>query len=469
MSFDAFGDDVLLEILFFCDISTVLAVSAARIHSHRINKSLRRLALWKQLWLSLVLDPRFRDTLELPPPDREKFECLSTEALIAIVKNAVAGPGSLWEESSYVTMTSFQIPLDYMEDSPECHLLLGARYFLLHSRTQHTLCIYDVWSARHVWECPVQGRTLFQVDLVPGGAIARIFFVQTVDHFNTYMLHVEEVNLTTGESHEVFNFSIDRIVLGITLRPCAIVGDFLLATLLLSSSVFVLINWRASTFVSFNGLSHVRLIPGYILSTHEVTFPPSARGHILAATALEVFSDRWQPLTGDGTGLAAQVKAGSVSITFNSSNITTWKGLEYSGRPIRSEMVSVARNALHAGAYDISLSGLQFLEPPPPPRRVTLMERIGNRILSMAGTARRGKACPVLTQVTLAPAQAVLCYRFTPAVSAAGEACSLRLVSIRHVSHPSQAHCVRAIVGPSHSNSITVVYRERKRTVADAS
>ncbi|KAF7353431.1 hypothetical protein MSAN_01532300 [Mycena sanguinolenta] len=261
MPFEALGEDVLLNIFCFCDISTVLAVSA-------INKGLRRIALSKQLWLSLVLDPRFRDALDLPPPDREKLECLSTEELIAVVKNAVAGPGSLCDSehdvSCSATLTSIRIPLNDMEDRFGTRLLPGARYILLRSMTQNRLCIYDISNARRVWERLVQARTTCEVDLVPGGAIARVFFVQKVDHPNTYTLHVEEVDLTTGASHEVFDFSLDSIVSGVT--PWTIMGDFLLATVLYSrfiDAVLVLINWRASTFVSLgrNGLYHATISP----------------------------------------------------------------------------------------------------------------------------------------------------------------------------------------------------------------
>ncbi|KAF7353411.1 hypothetical protein MSAN_01530200 [Mycena sanguinolenta] len=454
MPFDAFGEDVLLEILFFCDICTVLAVSA-------INKASHRIALSKQLWLSLVLDTRLREALELPPPNREKLECLSTEELIAVVKNAVAGPGSLWDsahdESSSVTMTNVQIPMDDMERRPEARLLPGARYLLLHSTstTRQRLYMYDIWSARRVWERLVQARTICKVDLVPGGTIALVFFVQTVDHSNTYTLHVEEVDLATGASHELFNFTLDSIVFGVT--PCAIVGDILLVTVQHSrfmNAMFVVINWRASTFVSFdrNGLSYVQLIPGYILSTYRETSPP--RGQILAATALEVFSDRWQLLTDDAAGLAALLEAGFPStITIKSLNITMQESLEYSGRPI--ELIYVTPDPLCAGAYNIYVYGLQFLERPHRP--VTLIERIGKRISTMAGIARQGEARSVLVQ-------AVLCYQFTPAMSAAGKGCSLRLISARRVSNRAQADCPRAMISLSQGNSINVVYRERKRT-----
>ncbi|KAF7353390.1 hypothetical protein MSAN_01527800 [Mycena sanguinolenta] len=251
MPFETLEEDVLLEILLFSDISTVLAVSA-------INKALRRIALSKQLWLSLILDIRFREALELPPPNHERLECLSAEELINVVKNAVAGPGPLWDstydECSSVDMTSFQIPLDDMDDRPEARILPGARYLLLNSTstTQQTLYIYDVWSACRVWYRLMQRCKMCEVDMVPGGAIARVFFVQKGNHTNSFTLHVEEVDLITGTSRELFNFSfdsirLDSIVFGVL--PCSIGGDFLLASVVHWHSPVVLINWRASTFV----------------------------------------------------------------------------------------------------------------------------------------------------------------------------------------------------------------------------
>ncbi|KAF7353561.1 hypothetical protein MSAN_01546300 [Mycena sanguinolenta] len=468
MPFDAFGEDVLLEILFFCDISTVLAVSAVSgpTLTIEINKTLRRIAMSKQLWLSQVLDTRFREALELPPPSREKLECLSTEELIAV-------------NLSSVTMTNVRIPLDDMERRPEARLLPGARYILLHnaSVTQQTLCIYDIWSARRVWERPVQVHTMCQVDLVPGGTIARICLAQPGDipTTQTVRVHIEEVQLTTAFAtldHYVLSWA--TFSLGTVPHPHSYFNDTL-----------VLINWRASIYVSLGRVARcpvtippphrnlevirlqVRLIPGYILSTHQVHSPPPARGHILAATALKASSDRWQSLADEGAGLAARLGAGSAAtMTINNVNITTQERLEYNGRPMMFESVSVTPDALYVGAYDISVFAPQFLEPPPPPRSVTLMERIGNIISNMAGTARRGKARPVLTQAMSAPAQAVLRYRFTPAVPAAGEACSLRLVSARRVSDRAQANCPRAIISFSQGNSINVVYRERKITTA---
>ncbi|KAF7328628.1 hypothetical protein MSAN_02474800 [Mycena sanguinolenta] len=451
MPFEGLGEDVLLEVLLFCDISTVLGVSA-------INKGLRCIALSKQLWLSLVLDTRFRDALELPPRNRERLECLSTEELIAVVKNDVAGPCSIWDpkhDESSVTMTRFQISLNDMEYIPEEYLLPGAWYILLQSTstTPQRLYIYDVWSAQRVWQRSVQSahnRKMCRVDLAPGSTIARVFFVQTVDHPSTCdsTLHVEEVNLTTGVSHELFNFSLDGMVSGV--KQFDIAGDFLLASMEHSRSIntmamLVLINWRASTFVSLdrNDCSFEQLIPGYIVSTYwEENVPPYAC--TLTVTALEADSDHWQPLAELESNLAVQLEAGYVP------PITMQERLEYNHRPLTPISVISTPDALHAGAYNISVRGFQICERPPRPR--TLIERIGNLI------TRRRKASLEL--------QAILSYRFTPKQGQASS--KMRMVSARRVSNPQQEHCPRAIT-TSSGNSISVVYRQRRRqTGSDA-
>ncbi|KAJ6461759.1 hypothetical protein C8R45DRAFT_1220714 [Mycena sanguinolenta] len=248
MPFEALGEDVLLRILSFCDISTVLAVST-------INRPLSRIASSKQLWLSLVLDTKFRDALDLPPPDRQNLAGRSTEELIELVKTAVAGPGaaeSFEQLRSSMTATKVEIPLDDTEiNLPEDRLLPGARYIFLHCATQQRLCIYDVWNARRVWERPVQAHTMWKIDSVLGGATARVFVVQSAHLPNPHTaVHVEEVDLTTGTSQELFNCSFASTVVRAT--PCAILGDFLLFMMSSHSDCHdpraVLVNWRASTF-----------------------------------------------------------------------------------------------------------------------------------------------------------------------------------------------------------------------------
>ncbi|KAJ6470926.1 hypothetical protein C8R45DRAFT_1014906 [Mycena sanguinolenta] len=431
MPFDDLGEDILLSMMCFCDVYTVLTVSA-------INKVLRRIALSKQLWLSLVQDSKFRHALELPPLDRDKLEGHSTQELIDFVKNVVTGPGQTSDMKSFATMTSFKITLDDLGDRPEDRVLPGARYILLYSVKGMQYYIYDIWNARRFWQHSIQAYTLCQVDLVPNGAISRVFLVQRVGFHNRYAAHVEEVDLTTGTSHQVFSVTLSNTSLW---TPYAIVGDFLLCAMqhsLFHTAKLFLINWRESTFVFLGhvGSTTVKLIPGHIVSTYRESSP--LRQQILAVTALDAFSNHWHPLTADN--LAAQLAGPAPIIT-----PTLEERLEYNNRPLGTNRVVmhviVTLDALYAGAYNVDVHGGQLSEAPGP----TLMERIGNFI-----TARRRKAAPVALRAQLS-------YRFTPAVCP-GKACSLRLKSSQPTFNAMQMFRPRATTTWLGS-SIIVLYR----------
>ncbi|KAJ6470994.1 hypothetical protein C8R45DRAFT_1015123 [Mycena sanguinolenta] len=253
MPFEALGEDILLSILCFCDVHTVLAVSA-------INKPLRGVTLTKQLWLSIVQDSAFRAALELPPPDREELENQSTEELIDFVKNAVVGPGSLFNDRSSATMihTTYKIPLHDLGDGLGAQLLPGAQYILLQNTTREKVYIYDVWNARRIWQCRVQVDTICKVDLVPGGAIARVLLAQPMNYPNKNRLQIEEVDLISGISRQVFELGCPQYLVISSLAKYDIVGDFFLCSMQDSRvwPKFILINWRTSAFIDLgNGLN----------------------------------------------------------------------------------------------------------------------------------------------------------------------------------------------------------------------
>ncbi|KAJ6470925.1 hypothetical protein C8R45DRAFT_1014901 [Mycena sanguinolenta] len=430
MPFDVLGEDILLSILCLCDVYTVLSVSA-------INKSLRCIALSKQLWLSLVQDSTFRAALDLPPPDPEELGTHSTEELIDFVKSSVIGPGPMWPLGcSSATITSLELHLEDMGDRPAFRLLPGARYILLHSITQSMLYIYDIWSARCVWQHPAEDYTICQVDLVPGTTIARVFLAQPVqvDYSAQHTLHIEEIDLTTGLSRQVFELGFPIRSFG---SAYAIVGDYFLCTMLYSlvyDAKIILVNWRISTFVALSrhGFNHaVKLIPGHIISTY---LDSSATQHqILAITPLDAFSNYWQPLT--ETCLAAQLRRDPPT-----TPITLKAGLEYNNRPLGSRSVTVhltvTPNALYRGAYNVDVHGGEIPAP------TTLMEKISKLI-----TVNR---TPPLAR------QALLSYRFTPASSSGG--CELRLISAQRVFNTTES-ILRTITQWS-GGSIIVSYRQ---------
>ncbi|KAF7367023.1 hypothetical protein MSAN_00961500 [Mycena sanguinolenta] len=425
MPFEALDEDILLTILRLSDVYTVLMVSMT-------NKHLRRITLSKQLWLSLVQERAFRDALELPPPDREDLENRSTEQLVSLVKNAVIGPDSSWpDECSSGTQTSYEIPFAERE-LYDIDLLPGARYILLQifKREDIKLYIFDVWTARRLWQHSAGVRTpRWNIDLVPGDPKARVLVARPVA-YPTQTVYIEEVDLQTGVSQELFNSGFA----GVFGEPDGIAGDFFLCTMpnLFVHGGRVLVNWRTSTFVAFGrvGLnSAVKLIPGYIVSTYLEHSPPHQQ--ILAVTALEAFSNYWQPLIEIN-----RVQLDNSSVTLP---ITMQMRMEYKNRPLGARSVTgrliVTPSALHRGAYTVDV------HCDLPPEDPTLWGKLGKLI-----EARRNRKQPVACRV-------VLSFRFTPTPSP-GEPCGLQFVSAQ----PFQTFFPRAVIDRSN-HSITVSYR----------
>ncbi|KAJ6519010.1 hypothetical protein C8R45DRAFT_950009 [Mycena sanguinolenta] len=348
MPFEALGEDILLSMLCFCDVYTVLVVSAT-------NKSLRRVTLAKQLWLSLIQDSTFRAALDLPPSDRQELGNHSTEELIDFVRNAVVALGPLLNNrpSATITYTNYKIILDNMGDHPGTQLLPGARYILLQNTTREEVYLYDVWSARRIWQRPVQVDTICKVDLVPSGAIARVLLAQPLNYPNQ-KLHIEEVNLINGISRQVFELGCPQYLVISSLAKYAIVGDFCLCTMLLSMvwhAEVILINWRTSTFVDLgNGPNFaLELIPRYVVWT-DLQYHPFQQ-QILVVTALDQFCNDWQPLS--DAHLAAQLKSGDHTTPSMVRERLAYDNQSLGSRSVDVQLI-VTPNALCRGAYNVS-------------------------------------------------------------------------------------------------------------------
>ncbi|KAF7342572.1 hypothetical protein MSAN_02013700 [Mycena sanguinolenta] len=360
MPFADLGDDILLNVLALCDVYRVLTVSA-------IDKRLRGLTQAKQLWLSLIQDSTFRNILELRPSSREELECLSTRELVDLVKHAVIGPPQWWPGGPSSSRTpAYTITCETgVEHFWGSYVLLpGARYIVFGSHSTEDLCMFDIWNGRRVWTFAKENNhTCCAIDLVPGGATARVVVAVAGEYVGRgYYIHVEEIDLTTGASHEVFRLGFATQLHSIS----AIVGDFFLYSPVSSITPFsdvksVLVNWRESTYVVLNygtpTNSAAILIPGHIVATHPYTRAPYHQ--LLTVTALESFAPYWMPLT--GITLSDQLLPKTIPITARERQ-------EYHGVPLGDSKhthvtLSITPNAVYEGAYTIVTHTGEFPKP----------------------------------------------------------------------------------------------------------
>ncbi|KAJ6586171.1 hypothetical protein B0H19DRAFT_1111663 [Mycena capillaripes] len=301
MTFESLGEDVILQTLSLCDVYAVLSVSM-------VNKFLRRIALVKQLWLSLVHDLGVRGVLDLPPGELNH----STSELISLVKRKPV-PWSIlgcpWSQTSLASTTA-------------CHKLAfdtetvaGSIGFIASCRiSDEEFHIHEIWSGRKVFTHAIRTQSGFQIDLAPDGSIARVFFAYVAD----------------GVYHR-------RRLPAYSSNP-------------LDARSLVLVNWRTSMYVALNyGITFpITLLPSYI----AVTYPDSVFPHQLnlLVTDLTSFAPYWKPL--DGILLEHQLYVQDMPLVAHAR-------LECDGHPVVDSphylRLSAMPSALHQGADDISV------------------------------------------------------------------------------------------------------------------
>ncbi|KAJ7628017.1 hypothetical protein DFH06DRAFT_1442429 [Mycena polygramma] len=289
MTFGALCEDVVLRVLSQSDVYTTLSVSA-------VNKSLRCVALTKQLWLSLVQDLGVRGVLDLPAA--EELETYSTTDLVNHVKRVVVGPEG-WLPGYHATLHR-QLEFDAAVEGQhlvDFRLLPSGRHTMLQTRKDLRIC--EVGSGSIVWKLSAHYRdTTWSVHLMPGGEIARVVVLPVSQPM---VIAIHEVNLTRGKAREKFTLNLPTTLL--RWMP-SIQGDFFLFALQPEDSaimIFMLVNWREETYVvlDYGGRSYSMnqaiLIPGHIVATYSDSTPPHQQ--LLTVVTLDSLSPYWRPLS----------------------------------------------------------------------------------------------------------------------------------------------------------------------------
>ncbi|KAJ6562040.1 hypothetical protein B0H19DRAFT_1143386 [Mycena capillaripes] len=356
MSLEVLGEDILLKVLAICDVYTALSVSI-------LNKPLRRVALAKQLWLSLLHDLAFCNVLDLPPA--EELQGSATSDLINLVKRFVLGPDTWLPGSSGATIhrqVTFNMGLD-RSDVVDFVLLLGGRYVGL--RTGEHFSIHELASGRSIWKhASPYGTENFSVDLLEGGTIVRVLLIPVRQNYGGQVLCVQEVDLTSGQCKEVFCSDIPTAAWE-RWTP-SILGDFFIFALRPPSSplelVFVLVNWRDEVCIvlylhgrSFS-TGRVVLTPTHLVLTHGAIGPPNQQ--LLAIMSFDSLVPYWNPLR--EFDFNNQLTPGKMSCA-------VYERLEYEGRPLcgitTHLSLAVFQSPLHRDSYKIVLYACENKKP----------------------------------------------------------------------------------------------------------
>ncbi|KAJ6483156.1 hypothetical protein C8R45DRAFT_1148924 [Mycena sanguinolenta] len=283
MPFHDLNDDVLAQILLLCDVYSVVSFL-------KVNKSFRRLALSKRLWISLIHDLSSRYFI----PHLDHIHDCSTAQLVAKVKCLVCGPETWSPQCSLPPTVSFSKTFPGERRS---RILPGGRYFVVVRSSGHLVC-RDVLTGRDVF-IRALGFTHYsswEVDILDDGHTAIFVFFEVALGGNGPELSVLQVDLTTGHSYYRFSISLRRSG-GLFYSP-VVSGDFLAMSLGKGNTrMTIVINWRELKYVVFDGSDFpakncIAFVPGHIiLATASFRLP---NGWLLMVYTLRSIASRWR-------------------------------------------------------------------------------------------------------------------------------------------------------------------------------
>ncbi|KAJ7247031.1 hypothetical protein C8J57DRAFT_724973 [Mycena rebaudengoi] len=228
-------EDILRRILMLCDIYTVLSVS-------QVNKSLRRTAYSKEIWIYLMNGLAARGLIDLPH-DRPLQDYSSAE-LIEEVQRIILGPKT-WScprPAAPIIAREFRIPCSLPDSQqPLCSLQLlpGGTHLVAEfaSRLElwHVATSIVIWFLEVNWMISREYR--YSIELCDD---RRSAILVTLD--NRRLMRLIHIDLGTGGSSEIFQ-----------VEPHSQVDQFG-NTPLISANFFgcILESWRKQSFMVSN-------------------------------------------------------------------------------------------------------------------------------------------------------------------------------------------------------------------------
>ncbi|KAF7357213.1 hypothetical protein MSAN_01316200 [Mycena sanguinolenta] len=270
------------------------ATSTTFYHFLRVNKPFRRLALSKQLWVSLIRDLSSRYFI----PHLEHIGGCTTAQLIAKVKCLVRGPETWSQKSSVPPTPSFSKKLPPAKDA---RILPGGRYFAVRLDSGALQC-RDVLTGQTVWTHGFRcDYPWWEMQMLEDGHTAFFVFFEYFGITMVSELSLVQVNFKTGHSEELFSIELDRNS-GQYYHP-TVSGDFLAIALFKEmQSMIIAVNWRQRTYVVFDtseasrisAKDHMAFVPGHIILATASSEPP--HDHIVVVYALRSIASHWRPV-----------------------------------------------------------------------------------------------------------------------------------------------------------------------------
>ncbi|KAJ7232918.1 hypothetical protein C8J57DRAFT_170718 [Mycena rebaudengoi] len=197
LKLEDFAEDILCLILVCCDIYTVLSVS-------RVNKSLRRIAYSKQIWIYLLDELAGRGLIDLPH-DRPLHN-YSTAELIEEVKRVILGPKT-WScprHAAPIIAREFRIPRIRPDDQSRLfsvQLLPGGTHLVVEYSSR--LELWHVATSAVIW-LPKDSRMFaslrrYSIELFDDQKSAILVTLE-----NLRLLRFIRIDLSAGVSTEMF-------------------------------------------------------------------------------------------------------------------------------------------------------------------------------------------------------------------------------------------------------------------------
>ncbi|KAJ7144510.1 hypothetical protein C8R44DRAFT_865421 [Mycena epipterygia] len=303
MAFIDLPEDVVLDVLGICEVSSVLSIS-------QTSKYLHLLVFTPTLWMSLVEDLRHRGFVDrLSSAD---IRSMSTQSLVALVKRMVVGPEAWSPPKTLSRPKSFSRIVNTLANtrerkaasSPQVQacthivlhppirpgllppyrgtfkLLLGGKYVLFCFRNAQDEPVLGCWRVAddsllgtYRSGLPPQNIYDFDAEVLDGGESANIVMYVRTGTFDPYLVEVISWDFATGIT-ELLSVTECPHSQFRTLPPI-ICGDFALVQMYhqsLLADIYAIIDWRAQKYCKIlypspNGSFRMELIPGYVVLT----------------------------------------------------------------------------------------------------------------------------------------------------------------------------------------------------------